>query len=93
MIPEDVKTYEPGLAADFMLAIGHDYRVPAIVYLKGRPMPDWPNRKPLVTGIPSAVFGVQSQQEDEARIIGAWGASFCGGLAMSDLMESDRWLK
>lgn len=93
MKPEDVKTYEPGLAAHLMDVIGHEFRCAPTVYVKDRPMPEWPGRRPLVAAMPMAYYAVQSSKEDEARVLGAWGAQFCGGLVLSDIMESDQWLK
>jgi hypothetical protein len=91
--PEDVKLYEPGLAAHLMDVAGHEFRCAPQPYLSGRVMPDWPSHRPLVAGIPMAVFAVQSAKEDEVRVLGAWGASFCGALRLDDIMESDRYLK
>lgn len=93
MKPEDVKTYEPGLAAHIMDVIGHEFRCAPVAYVKGRPMPEWPGRRPMVAALPMAFYGVQSQYEDQARVLGAWGASFCGGLRLEDIMESDDYLK
>jgi hypothetical protein len=91
--PEDIQLYEPGLAAHMMDVAGHDYRCAPQPYLSGRPMPEWPAHRSLVGAIPMAIFAVQSQREDEARITAAWAASFCGGLRFDDIMESDRYLK
>lgn len=93
MKPDQVKLYEPGMAAHLMDVSGHDFRVEPQLYMAGRPMPTWPSHRPLVGAIPMAIFAVQSAKEDEARVLGAWGAQFCGGLVLSDIMESDQWLK
>lgn len=93
MKPEDVKTYEPGLAAHLMDVIGHEFRCAPVAYVKGRPMPEWPSHRAIVGAIPMAVFAVQSADEDQQRLLSAWGASFCGGLRLEDIMESDRYLK
>lgn len=93
MKPEDVKPYDPGMAAHMMDVIGHDFRCAPVKYIAGRPMPNWPGRRPLVVGIPTAVFAVQSEQQAQDRAMRAWGASFCGALRLGEVIETDRYLE
>lgn len=91
MTPE-FPTYEPGLAAHIMGVVGHDYRCAARHYPESRPMPEWPGRVPLVSAIPMALCVVDYRLAAERKRLAALGASFCGGLVMSDVIESDQYL-
>lgn len=93
MKPDEVKLYEPGMAAHMMDVLGHDYRCEPVLYLGDRPMPSWPGRRSLVSALPLAFFRVQWQKDDEDRAMRASAAAFCGGLKLSDIMESDDYLK
>lgn len=92
MTPDQVKPYEPGMAAHFMDVMGHDFRCSPVKYMDSRPMPNWPGRRPLVVGIPTAVFGVKLEAQEQARALKSWAASFCGGLRLDSVMETDTYL-
>lgn len=93
MKPDEVKLYEPGMAAHMMDVLGHDYRCEPVLYLGDRPMPKFPPWRALSMAMPMAFFRVQWQKDDEDRAMRASAAAFCGGLKLSDIMESDDYLK
>lgn len=91
--PEDVRLYEPGMAAHMMDVLGHDFRCEPVLYLESRPMPHWPERRPLVSAMPMAYFCAQWKKEDEERLSRMLAAEAAGTLTLRDIMESDEYLR
>lgn len=82
-----IRLYEPGMAAAMMDLIGHDYRCAVPSYAAGRAMPDWPARRPLVVGIPSAIMHVELERTAERQFLDLNAQAFCGGLKLGEVME------
>lgn len=90
--PPEFPNYEPGLAARFMAILGHEYECEMPPVLTNG-LHGWPARHPLVTAIPMAIIKVDYERQAEAQTLGAMAASFCGGLTLEHVMESDQWLR